>query len=359
MDLKNFTANLDKMVERHASLEAELSKGIVDDDFVKMMKEFSDLTPIVDTINSYKKVQKELLDLTQMLNDTGLEREMQEMIENEVKELEPKLSIIEQEIKISLLPKNEDDSKNAIIEIRAGTGGEEAALFAADLFLIYQRYAEKQKWKFEIMNFQHTDKGGCKEATIAISGKNVFAHMQFESGVHRVQRVPETEASGRIHTSAATVAVLPEVEEIDIKIDDKDIKIETCRASGAGGQHVNTTDSAVRMIHIPTGITVTQQDERSQHQNKQKAYRILRSRVYEHERLKRDSARSGDRKQQVGSGDRSEKIRTYNFPQNRVTDHRINLTIYNLDNVISQGSIDPIIDALISNYEAERLSQLG
>jgi peptide chain release factor 1 len=358
MDLKNFIDNLDNMVERHKALEAELSKGIVGEEFAKLMKEFSDLTPIVEKINAYKKIERQIANLVEMLADKTLDPEMIEMANIEIMDLEPELKAVEQEIKVELLPKGEDDNKNAIIEIRAGTGGDEASLFAADLFLIYQRYAEKQKWKFETLNFQHTEKGGCKEATILISGKNVFAHLQFESGVHRVQRVPETESSGRVHTSAATVAVLPEVEEIDVKIEDKDLKVETCRASGAGGQHVNTTDSAVRMIHIPTGIVVTQQDERSQHQNKQKALRILRARIYEHEKNKRDSVRSGDRKQQVGSGDRSEKIRTYNFPQNRVTDHRINLTIYNLDNVISHGSLDSIIDALISHHESVRLSQI-
>jgi len=328
------------------------------EDFVKMMKEFSDLAPIVEKISAYKKTEQNISTTKQMLADKSLDAEMLEMAAEELRALEEELEKIQKQIKVSLLPKEEDDSKNAIVEIRAGTGGDEAALFANDLFIIYQRYAERQNWKFETLNFQHTEKGGCKEATVLVSGKNVFAHLQFESGVHRVQRVPETEASGRVHTSAATVAVLPEVEEIDIKLDEKDLKIETCRSSGAGGQHVNTTDSAVKMIHIPTGITVMQQDERSQHQNRQKAMRIMRARVYEHEKQKRDSVRSGERKQQIGSGDRSEKIRTYNFPQNRVTDHRINMTIYNLDNVISSGCLDSIVDALIENHEAERLSQL-
>jgi peptide chain release factor 1 len=358
MNLKTFIDNLNKIVERHASLEAELSKGIVDSEFSKMMKEFSDLTPITDKINLYKKDTAQILQLQAMLKEQSLEQQMTEMIQDDLKILEQKVSELEQEIKISLLPKDEDDSKNAIIEIRAGTGGEEASLFANDLLTIYQRYAERKKWKFEVISLAHTEKGGCRDAVICISGKSVFAHLKFESGVHRVQRVPETEASGRVHTSAATVAVLPEVQELDIKIEDKDIKIETCRASGAGGQHVNTTDSAVRIIHLATGIVVTCQDERSQHQNRQKALRILRSRVYESEKEKRDSLRSDNRKQQVGSGDRSEKIRTYNFPQNRITDHRINLTIYNLDNVISQGSLDAIIDALIANNEAQRLSQV-
>ena len=358
MNLKTFTDNLDKIVERHANLEAELSKGIVDSEFAKMMKEFSELTPITEKINLYKSTKAQISELQEMLAAHSLDTQMIEMVQDDLSTQEQKVADLEQDIKLSLLPKDEDDNKNAIIEIRAGTGGEEAALFANDLLIIYQRYAEKKKWKFEVISLQHTEKGGCRDAMICISGKSVFAHLKFESGVHRVQRVPETEANGRVHTSAATVAVLPEVEELDVRIEDKDIKIETCRASGAGGQHVNTTDSAVRIIHLATGIVVTCQDERSQHQNRQKALRILRSRVYESEKQKRDNIRSDNRKQQVGSGDRSEKIRTYNFPQNRITDHRINLTIYNLDNVISQGSLDSIIDALISNNEAERLSQV-
>ena len=358
MNTKNFIDGLDKLLQRHALLESELAKGLIGDEFVKLMKEFSDLAVIVEQINQYRKIEHQIIFIDQILHDKGSEPEMLEMANAELIEQRNLLSDVEKQIKIALLPKGVDDDKNAILEIRAGTGGEEAALFAADLFIIYQRYAERQKWKFEILNFQHTEKGGCKEAAVLISGKNVFAHLQFESGVHRVQRVPETESSGRVHTSAATVAVLPEVEELDIKIDDKDLKIETCRSSGAGGQHVNTTDSAVKMLHIPTGITVMQQDERSQHQNRQKAMRIMRARVYEHEKQKRDSLRSGERKQQVGSGDRSEKIRTYNFPQNRITDHRINFTIYNLDNVLCSGCIDPIIEALIANYETERLQRL-
>jgi peptide chain release factor 1 len=358
MNSKSFIDSLDKMLERHAAMEVELSQGIVGEKFASLMKEFSELSEVVEKVQAYKKIEQQINDLNEILADKTSDPELIKMAEDELDELKTKLVECEKTVKLALLPRDEDDNKNAIIEIRAGTGGDEAALFASDLFQIYQRYAEKKKWKFETMSFQHTEKGGCKEATILITGKNVFAHLQFESGVHRVQRVPETEASGRVHTSAATVAVLPEVEEIDIKIEEKDLKIETCRASGAGGQHVNTTDSAVRMIHIPTGITVTQQDERSQHQNKQKAMRILRARIYEYEKQKRDSVRSGDRKQQVGSGDRSEKIRTYNFPQNRITDHRINLTIYNLDNVISHGSLDPIIDALISHNEALKLSQV-
>lgn len=358
MNQRSFTDNLEKLATRYKILESELATGIIGEEFIKLMKEFSDLTPIFEQINQYHKIQRQISSTQQILEDKSIDTEMLEMAKLELTIQQSQLMKLEQQIKIAILPKDVDDNKNAILEIRAGTGGDEAALFAADLFCIYQRYAERQKWKFEILNFQHTEKGGCKEATVLISGRSVFAHLQFESGVHRVQRVPETESNGRIHTSAATVAVLPEVEEIDIKLDEKDLKIETCRSSGAGGQHVNTTDSAVKMLHIPTGITVMQQDERSQHQNKQKAMRIMRARVYEHERQKRDSSRSDERKQQVGSGDRSEKIRTYNFPQNRITDHRINLTVYNLDNLISSGCLEPIIDALIANHEAQRLENL-
>ena len=358
MSSKNFIDHLDKISQRHTYLENELAKVTMGEEFIKLMKEFSELTPIVEQISQHSALKKQIAELHEMLQEPSIDADMQIMASAELKDLEQQLPELEKQIKIALLPKGQDDDKNAILEIRSGTGGDEASLFASDLFIIYQRYAERQKWKFEILNFQHTEKGGCKETTILISGKNVFAHLQFESGVHRVQRVPETEANGRVHTSAATVAVLPEVEEIDIKLDDKDLKIETCRSSGAGGQHVNTTDSAVKMLHIPTGITVMQQDERSQHQNKQKAMRIMRARVYEYERQKRDSARSDDRKSQVGSGDRSEKIRTYNFPQNRITDHRINLTIYNLDNVLSTGCLDQIIDGLIAYNESERLSKI-
>jgi peptide chain release factor 1 len=358
MNSKNFFESLERLSQRHMILEHQLAGGQVGEDFAKLMKEFADLSVVVEKINKFRQIEREIITIKEILADKDSEAEMLEMANLELENQNVSLADMELQIKIALLPKEVDDNKNAILEIRAGTGGDEAALFASDLFIIYQRYAERQKWKFEILNFQHTEKGGCKEAVVLISGKNVFAHLQFESGVHRVQRVPETESNGRVHTSAATVAVLPEVEELDIKLDEKDLKIETCRSSGAGGQHVNTTDSAVKMLHIPTGITVMQQDERSQHQNKQKAMRIMRARVYEHEKQKRDSLRSGDRKQQVGSGDRSEKIRTYNFPQNRITDHRINFTIYNLDNVINGGCMDPIIEALLSNHETERLKNL-
>lgn len=358
MKSKSFVDDLDDLVAKKEHLESQVAVGIKDPDFVKNMQDLAELTPIVEKIQEYKQTRSQISELEEML-DQESDKELVSLMEDEIKELKEKILGIEEEIKKHLVPKDEDEAKNAIIEIRAGTGGDEAAIFAGDLLLMYQRYAEKKGWRFEIMNHQTAERGGCKEAVLLIKGSGAFCNLQFESGVHRVQRVPKTEANGRVHTSAATVAVLPEVEEVDIAFDDKDIKIETCRASGAGGQHVNTTDSAVRAIHIPTGIVVTQQDERSQHQNKQKALKILRARVYAHEKQKRDAARSDDRKQQVGSGDRSEKVRTYNFPQNRITDHRINLTLYNLDNVMAQGTLNPIIEALIADYEATKLKGVG
>ena len=285
--------------------------------------------------------------------------DMKAMAEEEAGELKKRIPELERAVKRMLLPKDAADDKNAILEIRAGTGGEEAALFASDLFRMYQRYAAEHRWKFEIMELSDTGIGGYKEAIAEVSGKGVFARLKFESGVHRVQRVPATEGSGRIHTSAATVAVLPEAEEFDIKIDEKDLRIDVFRASGPGGQSVNTTDSAVRITHIPTNTVVSQQDEKSQHKNKAKAMKILRSRLYDVERQRRDDIRAADRKGQVGSGDRSERIRTYNFPQSRVTDHRINLTLYNLDQVMEGRGLDEIIDALIADDEASRLSELA
>ena len=270
--------------------------------------------------------------------------------------LRERLPDLEQQVKLALLPKDADDQRNAILEVRAGTGGDEAALFAAELFRMYQRYAALRGWRFEILDLSETGLGGSKEATALISGRDVFARLKFESGVHRVQRVPETEAAGRIHTSAATVAVLPEAEDVDIRIDERDLRIDVFRASGPGGQSVNTTDSAVRITHIPTGLVVIQQDEKSQHKNKAKALKVLRSRLYDMERRARDSARAADRKSQVGSGDRSERIRTYNFPQGRVTDHRINLTLYKIDKVMSGEALDEIIDAILAEDQAARLA---
>ena len=321
---------------------------------VALSKEFSNLTELADIIKLLFKKENELNDLQTLIN-TSDDNEIKTIAEEEYSIIKDKIQEIEYTIKILLLPKDIDDDKGAILEIRAGTGGDEAGLFAADLFKMYEMYASLHGWNFEILDFHEGDIGAIKEASVSISGKGVFARLKYESGVHRVQRVPETEASGRIHTSAATVAVLPEVEEFDIKIDEKDLQIDTYRSSGAGGQHVNKTDSAVRITHIPTGTVVAVQDERSQHKNREKAMKLLRSKIYEHERQERDSKRSQDRKNQVGSGDRSERIRTYNFPQGRVSDHRINLTLYKIDKIMDGSALDEIIDQLIKFNQAEML----
>jgi peptide chain release factor 1 len=353
----SFQENLNKILVKHQELSNKLASGIKGEEFVKCSKEYSDLEEVVHQINDYNKATKELADAAEFLKDKTLDSETKEMVEQEIYDLNEKIPKLETEVKVALLPKDEADSKSAIIEVRAGTGGEEAALFAASLFGMYHRYADLKGWKFEILSISEIGVGGYKEASASIKGHSVFSKLKFESGVHRVQRVPQTESSGRIHTSAATVAVLPEAEEVDIKIEEKDLRIDTYRASGAGGQHVNTTDSAVRITHIPTGVVVCQQDEKSQHKNKAKALKILRSRIYEEERQKRELERSTSRKSQVGSGDRSERIRTYNFPQGRVTDHRINLTLYKIDEVLREGNLDEFIQALISDDEAKRLAE--
>ena len=352
----SFQDNLNKILERQKELSDKLSSGIMGEEFVKASKEYSELEPIVETVEQYNKVASELAGAKEMLAEGDLDSETKDMVEEEIRDLNGQLPELEHQVKIALLPKDEADSKSAIIEIRGGTGGEEAALFAADLFEMYQRYASIKGWKFEILSISEIGVGGYKDASASIKGDGVFSRLKFESGVHRVQRVPATESSGRIHTSAATVAVLPEAEEIDIKIEDKDLRIDTYRASGAGGQHVNTTDSAVRITHLPTGVVVAIQDEKSQHKNKAKALKILRSRVYEEERLAREAERSSSRKGQIGSGDRSERIRTYNFPQGRVSDHRINLTLYKINEVMKEGKLDDFIEALIANDEAQRLA---
>ena len=347
---------LDQIVARHAELQAALSSGALDSQkFVAVSKEYSDLGPLVETVNELRKAEAELKDAESMAADP----DMKAMAEEEAAAIKKRLPELQQAVKRMLLPKDAADEKNAILEIRAGTGGDEAALFAADLFRMYQRYAAEHRWKFEIMELSDTGIGGYREAIATVTGRNVFARLKFESGVHRVQRVPATEAQGRIHTSAATVAVLPEAEDVDIKIDDKDLRIDVFRSSGPGGQSVNTTDSAVRITHIPTGVVVSQQDEKSQHKNKAKAMKILRARLYDAERKRLDDLRSAERKGQVGSGDRSERIRTYNYPQSRVTDHRINLTLYSLDQVLEGRGLDELIDALISDDEATRLSELA
>ncbi len=353
----SFQENLNKILVKHQELSNKLSTGIKGEEFVKCSKEYSDLEEVVHQINDYNKAIKDLSDAKEFLKDKNLDSETKEMIEQEIYYLNEKIPNLETEVKVALLPKDEADSKSAIIEVRAGTGGEEAALFAASLFSMYQRYADLKGWKFEILSISEIGVGGYKEASASIKGHSVFSKLKFESGVHRVQRVPQTESSGRIHTSAATVAVLPEAEEVDIKIEEKDLRIDTYRASGAGGQHVNTTDSAVRITHIPTGVVVCQQDEKSQHKNKAKALKILRSRIYEEERQKIELERSTSRKSQVGSGDRSERIRTYNFPQGRITDHRINLTLYKIDEVLREGNLDEFVRALISDDEAKRLAE--
>lgn len=321
---------------------------------VALLKEFSELSLVSEKINKLFSKRAEIKELQDIINSNE-DPEITKIAEAECPQLKEQIQNIEHEIKILLLPKDIDDDKGAILEIRAGTGGEEAGLFGADLFKMYQMYSAIHGWKFEVLELNGSDLGAIKEVSISISGKGVFARLKYESGVHRVQRVPETEASGRIHTSAATVAVLPEVEEFDIKIDEKDLQIDTYRASGAGGQHVNKTDSAVRITHIPTGTVVAVQDERSQHRNKDKAMKILRSKIYEHERAKRENDRSQTRKSQVGTGDRSERIRTYNFPQGRVSDHRINFSLYKIDKVMDGSALDEIIDKLIEFDQAERL----
>ncbi len=354
----NFSDNLVKILSKHEELSKNLATGIVGDCFIKASREYAELDPIVRTINEYNKLVSELHNLKEMIQGTNLDTDTQLMIYDEIHRLGNILPRLEKAVKLSLLPKDEDNTKNAIIEIRAGSGGEEAALFAADLFNMYHRYTELKNWRFEILSISDTGIGGYKEASALIKGRNVFSKLKFESGVHRVQRVPETESNGRIHTSAATVAVLPEVEDVDIKIDDKDLRIDTYRASGAGGQHVNTTESAVRITHLPTGIVVALQDEKSQHKNKAKAMKILRSRIYEAERYKKNVERAGARKGQVGSGDRSERIRTYNFPQGRVSDHRTNMTLYKIEDVIKNGQLDDFIEALILDDETRKFSKI-
>jgi len=352
--------NLDRVLERHKALSDRLSHGAGDDPqtFARLSKEYAQLEPVVAAVTALKHTQSELNDLQGLIDDPGTEDEMREMAEEEARALRERVPDLEQAVKIQLLPKDEADEKNAILEVRAGTGGDEAALFAAELFRMYQRFAELHRWKFETLQISETGIGGYKEASATISGKDVFARLKFESGVHRVQRVPETESGGRIHTSAATVAVLPEAEEVDIAINENDLRIDVYRSSGPGGQSVNTTDSAVRITHLPTGIVVAIQDEKSQHKNRAKAMKILRARLYDAEREKLASERAENRKSQVGSGDRSERIRTYNFPQGRVSDHRINLTLYKLDQVMAGEALDEIIDALIQHDQAERLAEL-
>jgi len=344
---------LDQVVARHAELQAALSGSSLDSQkFVAASKEYADLGPLVEAVNQWRKAEQELKDTEALAADP----DMKAMAEEEVAALKKRLPELEQAVKRMLLPKDAADEKNAILEIRAGTGGDEAALFGADLFRMYQRYAAEHRWKFEIMELSDTGIGGYKEAIATVSGKGVFARLKFESGVHRVQRVPNTETQGRIHTSAATVAVLPEVEEVDVKINESDLKIDTMRSGGAGGQHVNKTESAIRITHLPSGIAIVVQEERSQHKNRAKAMATLRARLYDAEKQKLDSERAAARRGQVGSGDRSERIRTYNFPQGRVSDHRINLTLYKLPQILDGEALGEIIDALVQEHQAELLA---
>lgn len=349
---------LDQIVAHHNRLSEQLSEGAGADpeQFVRLSKDYAELSPVVACIEELRAVRQEASNLDALISDQDSDPEIVAMATDELQQLHARLPGLEQKLRIMLLPKDVADRKSAILEIRAGTGGDEAALFAADLLRMYQRYAERRGWTFNILHGSDTGLGGFKEAAVEIVGEGVFARIKFESGVHRVQRVPDTESGGRIHTSAATVAVLPEAEEVDVEINESDLRIDTFRAQGAGGQHVNTTDSAVRITHIPTGIVVSQQDEKSQHKNRSKALKILRARLYDAQRTAMEAERAAERRSQVGSGDRSERIRTYNFPQSRVSDHRINLTIHKLNSVLEGEALDEIIDALIAEDQARRLA---
>jgi peptide chain release factor 1 len=354
----NFEKQFDNIESKFKDIENNLNNQIDLDTekLIKLNKEYAELTPIVETIKKYKSDKDEIIELSKLINDN--DPSIKELAETELKEKKKSIIIIENELMKLLIPKDENDKKNSILEIRAGTGGDEASLFAADLFSMYQKFSDLNNWKFEILSISETGLKGIKEVICNISGYNVFSKLKFESGVHRVQRVPSTESSGRVHTSAATVAVLPEAEEVDINIEDKDLRIDVFRSSGPGGQSVNTTDSAVRITHLPSGIVVSQQDEKSQHKNKAKALKILRSRILDNEIQEKNKQRSLERKSQVGSGDRSERIRTYNFPQGRVSDHRINLTLYNLAEIL-EGNLDDLINPLMTDEESNKLAELG
>ena len=354
----NFEKQFENIESKFKDIEINLNNqlGLETEKLIKLNKEYAELSPIVEKKKKYKNDISEISELSILLNDD--DPSIKDIAEIELREKRKSIKLHEAELMRLLIPKDENDKKNSILEIRAGTGGDEASLFAADLFSMYQRYCDLNNWKFEILSISETGLKGVKEVICNISGYNVFSKLKFESGVHRVQRVPSTENSGRVHTSAATVAVLPEAEEIDIKIEEKDLRIDVFRSGGPGGQSVNTTDSAVRITHLPTGIVVSQQDEKSQHKNKAKALKILRSRILDNEIQEKNKERSKERKSQVGSGDRSERIRTYNFPQGRVSDHRINLTLYNLNEIL-EGNLNELINPLVANEESSRLAELG
>jgi len=358
----NLEENLNKILSKYDDLQKKVaSEEIMNSpkEYASLSKEISEISNLVSLIKNYKKIKDEIKDSKLIIEDDKSDEEIKGMASLELEELRKKGKELESQIKILVLPKDKDDTKNVVLEIRAGTGGDEAGLFAANLFRMYQRYCENNSWKFEVLSINESLVGSYKESTALVSGSNVFSKLKFESGVHRVQRVPETEASGRIHTSAATVAVLPEVQDVEVKIDEKDLRIDVFRASGPGGQSVNTTDSAVRITHIPTNIVVQQQDEKSQHKNKAKALKILRARIYDYEQSKLKKNQSESRKNQVGSGDRSERIRTYNFPQGRVTDHRINLTLHKLEEVLSGNALSEIINELIAKDQAIKLENMN
>ncbi|MCS6855424.1 MAG: peptide chain release factor 1 [Elioraea sp.] len=350
-----FRDRLDRLAERAAALKARLATELTPQDYVATTKELAEIETLADQVEALRRAERELAEAKALAEDSSADEEMRALAREEARALEARIAELERAIRVALLPKDEADRRNVILEVRAGAGGDEAALFAADLFAMYRRYAESRGWRFEVLEVAENDLGGYREAVAEITGKDVYSRLKYESGVHRVQRVPVTEAQGRIHTSTATVAVLPEAEEVDVRLDEAELRIDVFRASGAGGQHVNKTESAVRVTHLPTGITVVCQDEKSQHKNRARALKILRARLYEREREAKAAERAGLRRAQVGSGDRSERIRTYNVPQGRVTDHRIGLTLHKIDRILA-GELDEIIDALAAEEQAQLLA---